>query len=355
MFTFHDSGPSTVWAAGRTCVGGSPGCSLCGGIGCTCSTLTSQDNPPALTQGTSSWVGWPSTRTIAGRSPRVWPGCSESGLVHPFASLELHASRMWSGRHEWARVPETDRRNALKAIHRHLAKWPTPSGNDLALFAVAVHKPSFPVHALERAHEELFARFDEFITRQLHGGKRHRSVVIADDSSYEKLVQTLVRQWKSPKSRTGALHSFAEVPLYVDSKASALVQAADFVSWATWQYFEHGHVDHVQRLHARFDHHGGIQHGVAHLVRWLPKMQLHPMREPPNARHPDASPSAPACMIDRRLGDIRVPVQSSLPEWERSSSSTSTISRYGAPRTRDPPARRPDHRRAGGQGRRARR
>lgn len=188
-----------------------------------------------------------------------------SGRPTPIVSC--NASHMWSGRSEWARVPVAKRRGLLRAVLRHLATWQTTSGNDLCLFGVALHKPSFAGDPRERAHEELFARFDELLTRQLRGGRSQRSLVIADDSSYESVVQTLVPRWKSRGTRMGRLHSFIEVPLYVNSRASRLVQAADFVAWAIWQYYENGHTEHMQRISPRFDQDAGVQHGLAHLVR----------------------------------------------------------------------------------------
>jgi uncharacterized protein DUF3800 len=81
-----------------------------------------------------------------------------------------------------------------------------------------------------------------FLTRKHLGGESHRSLVVADQSSYGKLVQRMLPQWKvSGTTRGGRLHSFVEVPLYVDSKASRVVQAADCVAWAIFNYYERGH------------------------------------------------------------------------------------------------------------------
>lgn len=184
------------------------------------------------------------------------------------ANLELHASRIWAGRKEWSHVPIADRRQLIRAVFRHLARWSAPSGRAPKFFAVAVHKPSRPGRdPTELAHEEIFMRFDEFLTRLHNAGESHRSLVVADDSSYERLVQGWVPRWKRSGTRGGRLHSFAEVPLYVDSEVSRLVQAADFVAWATWNYYEHGHPEFFERLHERFDADSGVQHGVVHLSR----------------------------------------------------------------------------------------
>lgn len=154
----------------------------------------------------------------------------------------------------------------MRAVFRHLANWRSPAGREPRYFGVVVHKPSFPARAVERAHEEIFARFDEYLGRLHRQGDSHRSLVVADDSSYESLLQTLVPKWKRGE-RLGPLHSFVEVPLYVDSQASRLVQAADFVAWAIFQYYENGHAEHLQLINHRFDVDGGIQHGLVHLKR----------------------------------------------------------------------------------------
>lgn len=182
------------------------------------------------------------------------------------AGLELHASRIWSGRNEWSKVDQATRQAVVDAVFSHLARWKAPSGRVPRFFAVAIHKPSFRGrNVLELAHVELLKRFDSFISRLHVAGDSHRSLVIADDSSYEGLIQRLAPSWKRG-SRIGPLHSLVEVPLYVDSKASYLVQAADFVAWSTWNYYERGHTKYIQLLNSRFDADAGIQHGVAHLI-----------------------------------------------------------------------------------------
>lgn len=190
---------------------------------------------------------------------RKWVGAANAGL-------ELHASDLWSGRKVWSHVSKVDRHRLLRAVFRHLANWQSPADRAPRFFGAVVHKPSFPARAMERAHEELFARFDEFVGRLHQAGDSHRSLVVADRSSYESVVQTLVPKWKIGE-RLGPLHSFVEVPLYVDSEVSRLVQAADFVAWAIWQYYENGHTEHIQRINHRFDADGGIQHGLVHLKR----------------------------------------------------------------------------------------
>jgi hypothetical protein len=180
--------------------------------------------------------------------------------------IEIHASPMWAGRSEWARIPESKRRSLLEDLLTHLGTWTSANGRYPRYFAAAVDKESHKGRdLLQLAHEELFARFDSCMTRFHLAGDSHRSLVIGDESSYEKLVQTLVPKWQTEGSRIKKLRSLVEVPLFVESKNSRLVQAADLVAWATWQYYEHRSTRFIQKINSRFDSDGGVQHGLVHL------------------------------------------------------------------------------------------
>jgi Protein of unknown function (DUF3800) len=190
-------------------------------------------------------------------------------LPLPDAELELHASRVWAGRSEWSHVTMSDRRRLLDRVFRHLGTWVAPSGRAPVYFGVAAHKRSFRGRdIIALVHEEIFGRFDILLSRLHLSGDSHRSIVIADESSYGLLVQGMLPQWKlAGTTRGGRLHSFIEVPLYVDSKASRLVQAADCIAWAIYNYYERGHTTYMQQLNRRFDDDSGIQHGMVHLIR----------------------------------------------------------------------------------------
>jgi hypothetical protein len=58
--------------------------------------------------------------------------------------------------------------------------------------------------------------------------------------------------------------SEAEVPLFVDSRASRLVQLADLVAFATWRRYEYSDGRFFDPIIPKFDSDGGILHGLAH-------------------------------------------------------------------------------------------
>jgi hypothetical protein len=59
-------------------------------------------------------------------------------------------------------------------------------------------------------------------------------IVVADKARYESTLQPVVGQWRDIGTRFARLTRLVEVPLFVDSKAARLVQAADLVAHAVW-------------------------------------------------------------------------------------------------------------------------
>ena len=139
----------------------------------------------------------------------------QSQLLPPWARLELHASAMWTGRKEWAAVRRDDRRRLVDAVFEHLATWVSPPGTCPTFFGCAIRKQDFmrTRDVQQLAHEEIFGRVNSMMRRLHLAGDSHRLLVIADDSSYEKLVQALVPRWKAVGSRISTLDSLIEVPL----------------------------------------------------------------------------------------------------------------------------------------------
>jgi len=103
-----------------------------------------------------------------------------------------------------------------------------------------------------------------------HGGDLHRCVVIADDSRLERSLQRWMLQWRKQGTSTGTairpLSAYAEAPLFVDSKASRLVQLADFVAHWVHRAYEVGDDSVLRKLLPGFDQEDGRIHGLVHLV-----------------------------------------------------------------------------------------
>jgi hypothetical protein len=107
----------------------------------------------------------------------------------------------------------------------------------------------------------------------------------------------VIPKWREGDGGIKKLESLVEVPLFVDSKASRLVQAVDLIAWATYNYYERGHSQYFSQIHMRFDSHDGVQHGLTHMVKGYQKCRCVPCD---SRRHYEVSPvPVPWASIER--------------------------------------------------------
>lgn len=177
--------------------------------------------------------------------------------------IELHGSPMYNGRDGvWRSVKERPKREQM--IKDALASFGKASS--VRLFAIAVDKQAVsPEDPVQLAFEELCNRFNLFLQRiNNRTGEGHRGLIVMDESRHEKPLQALARHFRANGGRWGSLRNLAEVPLFVDSRASRLIQLADLVAWATWRKYEYQDGRFFDDIIAKFDSDGGVIHGLVH-------------------------------------------------------------------------------------------
>ncbi len=184
------------------------------------------------------------------------------GLGHP-DDIELHGSAIArGGERPWKGVVRSER---LQVVENGLSVL-SNSHRSVRAFAVAVHKRALsPRDPVEYAFEEICNRFNMLLARLYkQSGEKHRGLVVMDKSHYEETLQGLARDFRVRGTRWGQLRNLAEVPLFVDSRASRLVQVADLLAWAVWRRYEHNDTRYFDRIVGRFDKEGGVLHGLVH-------------------------------------------------------------------------------------------
>ena len=177
--------------------------------------------------------------------------------------IELHGSAIAGGRERpWKGLPRAARLQIIENGLRVLSE----SHWSVRAFAVAVHKEARSPHdPVEYAFEEICNRFNLFLARLFRTEEeKHRGLVVMDRSHCEETLQELARDFRVRGTRWGQLRNLAEVPLFVDSRASRLVQISDLLSWAVWRRYEHGDTRYFDRIANRFDKEGGVFHGLVH-------------------------------------------------------------------------------------------
>lgn len=187
--------------------------------------------------------------------------------IHPSDphAVEFHATDIWNGRGvPWNTIKSRDQRRAI--IREVLQVFADSYGRAKAL-ACAVHKPSYEGQdPMEIGFEDLCSRFDISLGRltRVKGGERQKGLIILDESTYETTLQNLARDFRLHGTRWNNIYHIAEVPLFVDSRASRCVQVADHVAYAVYRRYEFGDTTFLDIIINRFDYDGSVYHGLCH-------------------------------------------------------------------------------------------
>jgi hypothetical protein len=149
---------------------------------------------------------------------------------YPF-SVELHGNPMFAGRKFWRQFPKQQRTDAIKDALALI------DGKHYRIFASVVNKVSIsPEDPVRSTFQQLITRFDHFLTREhTHFNNTHRGLVIFDKTSKESSIQSLARDFKTMGHDWGSLRNMAEVPAFIDSEATRIIQLADLVAYALFR------------------------------------------------------------------------------------------------------------------------
>ncbi len=183
---------------------------------------------------------------------KVWPSDPRS--------IEFHGSEILTGKKHWRGVPRDQREEAFCNALRVLS-----FSTEARLFGAVIDKAAVsPADPMEYAFEQICSRFDQMLGRLHKAGNTQRGLLVLDKSTYETSIQKLAIDFKTFGHKWGKLHNLAEVPLFVDSKATRMVQAADLVAYALRRHYEKKDSKYFDIIKAKFDSVGGTIHGLTH-------------------------------------------------------------------------------------------
>jgi len=182
--------------------------------------------------------------------------------------VEFHASEIFSGRKApWDSIDSKPKR---KEIILRVLKVLENAYPSIVTFACAIHKNSYANQdPVLKAFEDLSSRFDFFLQRTSPGDSGQRGIIILDKSSYETGLQNLTSNFREKGNKWGnQLRRIAEIPLFVDSQASRIVQLADHVAYAVFRRYNASDLTYFNPIENRFDKSESIMHGLVHLQRY---------------------------------------------------------------------------------------
>lgn len=153
-------------------------------------------------------------------------------------TIEFHGAVMRSGNDGWKAHAPADRVQAVVDI---LALLANPQLK-LRVFAAVIEKTTMaPDQVLPKAFEHVASSFDKYLGNfWVRRRDAQRGLVIFDKTSYEQKLQALSYLFKHQGHSSGKLRNFSEVPLFLDSKASRLIQMADLIAYWIFRYFQAG-------------------------------------------------------------------------------------------------------------------
>jgi hypothetical protein len=176
------------------------------------------------------------------------------------SSVELHGSPMLNGRKFWRQFKLPERIQAMKdALGVLIASHPSNR-----VFACVVRKSliSGKEDAVEFCFEQLSSRFDYYL-RRLHRQKNiQRGIIIFDKTSVDETIQNLATDFKTIGHSWDIIRNLAEVPLFIDSRASRLIQLADLIAYSVYRNYEHNDPQFFSIFTDRLDRHQGQIHGL---------------------------------------------------------------------------------------------
>ena len=177
--------------------------------------------------------------------------------------VELHGSPMFSGHKRWRTIPRELRHRAIEDALDLIYQT-----REIRLLASCIRHADTSSASSEKTllynFEQVITRFDHFLTRQFqYFDEKARGLAIFDKKDkYEQRLQTLVRNYTHQGHRWGKLRNYAEVPLFIDSQSSRLIQLADLVAFALNRYFAQNDNRLYRIIQHSFDTFQGRRHGL---------------------------------------------------------------------------------------------
>lgn len=182
-------------------------------------------------------------------------------------AVELHGNPMHKGNGRWRRVERARREQAIAdALHAAISQR---HGYGVRLFAAVIQREKTPAgkQPIDLAFEQISARFDQMLTRlnrkaAIRKQPAQRGLILFDKASNELTIQSIAREFKYSGHQWGRTRNYAEVPVFLDSASSRLIQLADLVAYAVYQHFAHQNPLYFRAISRCFDSDGLREHGL---------------------------------------------------------------------------------------------
>lgn len=177
-----------------------------------------------------------------------------------YHGMEFHGTQMRGGRAQWHKIGQAMGCQALKDALSVVTQQ-----RDIRLFAAVVdrHCENSADEMYHILFEQISVRFDKYLSRINRRQKiKERGIMILDKAKGELDTQLLALKFKHEGHRWERLKNMAEVPLFLDSKSSRLIQLADLIAFAVYRFYQHADNAYYNIIRDHFDRDGKDCHGL---------------------------------------------------------------------------------------------
>jgi hypothetical protein len=183
--------------------------------------------------------------------------------IPTYPTIEIHGSPMRSGKGIWRGIPMEIRNRIIMDVLNLVA-----CDRGIRLFASVIAKSASSLDISGDMFTQVASRFDMFLGRKYKKNKEaQRGIVIFDKSTEELTIQRLSTLFTHIGHQWGKrLNNFAEVPLFLDSKMSRLIQLADLIASSVFRYYEYNDETYFSVIKDCFDADEKAIHGLHTLI-----------------------------------------------------------------------------------------
>ena len=154
----------------------------------------------------------------------------------------------------WNRVNESKRQQIIGEMYDILAQCVPPAGNsppNAVLFGIVVETEHYLCSDIvATSFERLCYLFDSFLIDRYKRGDRQKGLVVLSKPQFEQKFAELLATYAKRKQPWGPRNviNLLDVPLFTASRASRLLQLADFVAGAIYQSYVHGDQTNMNKI-----------------------------------------------------------------------------------------------------------
>ena len=183
--------------------------------------------------------------------------------------IELHAQHIRSGKGRFRQMPQEDRAALLDSAYNVITNASFPN---LIAFITSIHVSAVTSasQALRVCLEDICQRFNTFLVRQFNAGYKDKGLLIMDKSGREARIRELMAEFERLGTQHGYLDNIMDVPYFVDSAHTRMIQMADLLAFAGGRYFNVNDRAYLDKVLPRIDRRSamgemvGLKHIIAH-------------------------------------------------------------------------------------------